>query len=98
MVTLTPRFKTNGICYSYLKGHTCEGCDRNKITCPAQQAELLKPLTAEDKLIIEAAMGEAEEFDKGTQANEIIRDILKQKAHVTMRVYGKELVPGVEYD
>lgn len=98
MVTITPRFKMNNICYPYLKGQTCEGCARNKITCPAQQDELLKPLTWEDKLIIEAAMGEAEEFDAGTQANQIMRDILCQKAHVTMRVHGNELVPGVEYD
>lgn len=98
MVTLTPRFKTQNVCYAHLLGHECEGCTRNKVTCPAQQDELLKPLTDDDKLILEAATGDAEEFDSGTQANAIMRDILKQKAHVTMRVYGNELIPGVEYD
>ena len=98
MVTLTPRFKTQTVCYAHLQGHPCGDCKRVKSTCTKQQDALLAPLTDDDKLILKAVIGEAEEFDTGPQANAMLRDVLKQKAHLTLRVYGNELCPGVEYD
>lgn len=95
MVTLTPSFDTSKVCYAYLCGHTC--C-KNDDRCRLRQLTLLEKLTDDDKLILKAVMGEAEEFDQGEQSSEMLRDVLSGKAIITMRITDKQLVPGVSYD
>jgi hypothetical protein len=37
-----------------------------------------------DKLVLEAIMGEQEEFDDGTAANEMLQDYLEEKVVITI--------------
>ncbi len=101
MVTLTPSFQTGKVCYAYLTRYkdVCIDCKRGS-RCRLQQSKLLDTLTEDDKLILKAVIGEAEELDTGAQSDQMLNDVLSQKAHITLRVahLSPELVYGVSYD
>lgn len=99
MVTLTPDFKTGKVCYAYLTRYkdVCIDCQRGS-RCRLQQSKLMNTLTDDDKLILKAVIGEAEELDTGEQSDQMLKDVLNGKAVIVHRVIDNELSYGVSYD
>ena len=97
-ITLTQQFQIQNICYCHLQGHSCPlDCKRNHITCPKAQDRILATLTDDDKLVIEAVIGETEELDDGKQAKEILYDVLADRARVAFSIHDNKLYPGIVY-
>lgn len=98
-ITLTQQFPIQNICYCHLLGHECPAdCKHTHEACSKRQDRILSTLTDDDKLIIEAVIGETEEFDNGTQAKEILCDVLADRARVAFSIHDNKLYPGIVYN
>lgn len=68
------------VCYAQLIGH----CNHHSLECATKQEQYIHDLSDKDKLVLEAIIGEQEEFDDGTGANELLAVYLNGQAKVTI--------------
>ena len=71
------------VCYANLVNH-CINCPKCTLACATRHSKYINDLSYMDKLVLEAIMGEQEEFDDGTEANALLRDYLEGRAQVTI--------------
>lgn len=97
-ITLTQQFNVGSICYCHLLGHVCPStCKHTHEACSNRQDRILNTLTDDDKLVLKAVIGETEEFDSGSQAKEILCDVLADRARVAFSIHDNILYPGIVY-
>lgn len=71
------------VCYAQLIGH-CTKCPKCTLACATKHAQYIRDLSDRDKLVLEAIMGDQEEFDDGTAANEMLRNYFIGRVKVTL--------------
>lgn len=84
------------VCYTQLIGH-CTKCPKCTLACATKHAQYIHDLTDTDKLVLEAIMGEQEEFDDGTAANEMLRDYFIGRVKVTLEWLDIETPDGKKH-
>lgn len=81
------------VCYTQLIGH-CTKCP-NHIYCTKRS--YIRDLSNRDRLVLEAIMGEQEEFDDGTEANEMLHDYLIGRVKVTVEWFDGKTSDGKQH-
>ena len=78
------------VCYTQLIGH-CTKCPKCTLACATKHAQYIRDLSDMDKLVLHGIMGEQEEFDDGTAANEMLKDYFAGRVKVRIEWYeGKD--------
>lgn len=84
------------VCYTQLIGH-CTKCPKCTLACATKHAQYIRDLTDRDKLVLGAIMGEQEEFDDGTGANEMLHDYLIGRVKVTIEWFEGKTADGKQH-
>lgn len=81
------------VCYTQLIGH-CTKCPKHA-HCP--KCSYIRDLSDMDKLVLRGIMGEQEEFDDGTGANEMLHDYLIGRVKVTIEWFEGKTADGKQH-
>lgn len=81
------------VCYTQLIGH----CAKCTLACATKHAQYIRDLTDTDKLVLEAIMGDQEEFDDGTAANGMLHDYFIGRVKVTLEWFEGKTADGEKY-
>lgn len=84
------------VCYTQLIGH-CTRCPSCTLACSTKHAQYIRDLSDRDKLVLEAIMGDQEEFDDGTAANEMLHDYFTGRVKVTLEWFEGKTADGKKY-
>lgn len=84
------------VCYDNLTNQ-CIGCPKCTLVCATKHSKYINDLSYLDKLVLEGIMGEQEEFDDGTGANELLKDYLEEKVQITISSLTYKDAKGKKY-